>query len=102
MFKTEKLTMSLSTSNNLQVVACWSKAGIGTCIVLDYKIQQPQPREAAISCSSSRGCRLVLDLGATPCFAEAITADVVLISHGHLDHIGAIFSHARAVSCQRR
>jgi hypothetical protein len=38
----------------------------------------------------------VLDLGATPIFEESIRASTVFISHGHLDHVGAIFSHARA------
>jgi ribonuclease Z len=39
---------------------------------------------------------MVLDLGATPIYAESIRASTVFISHGHLDHVGAIFSHARA------
>ena len=37
-----------------------------------------------------------MDLGATPAFGESMPAAVVLLSHGHIDHIGAIFSHARA------
>ena len=81
--------------SSFRPVACWSKAGIGTCIVLEYKNEKKNNE-------NDKGARVTLDLGATPCFTEALSSDVVLISHGHLDHIGAIFSHARAVSCSRR
>ena len=47
---------------------------------------------------SKKRPRIVLDLGATPVYCESIRANTVLISHGHLDHVGAIFSHARAHS----
>lgn len=40
-------------------------------------------------------------MGATPCFDDAIPAKYVFVSHGHVDHVGGMFSHARAhaVSC---
>jgi ribonuclease BN (tRNA processing enzyme) len=74
---------------NFRIVNCWSKAGIGTSVTLAYG----DPK--------SNGPRIALDLGATPAFEDTIIASVVLLSHGHIDHIGAIFSHARAhkLSC---
>jgi len=47
--------------------------------------------------------RLVFDLGCTPIYEETIKSNTVIISHGHLDHVGAIFGHARAhnVACSR-
>lgn len=77
-----------SSSCNFRIVNCWSKAGIGTSIVLAYE----HPKN---------GPKIVLDLGATPAFDHAIHASVVLLTHGHVDHVGAIFSHARAhkMSC---
>eukprot|EP00571_Detonula_confervacea_P004956 CAMPEP_0172322098 /NCGR_PEP_ID=MMETSP1058-20130122/45025_1 /TAXON_ID=83371 /ORGANISM="Detonula confervacea, Strain CCMP 353" /LENGTH=370 /DNA_ID=CAMNT_0013037747 /DNA_START=139 /DNA_END=1251 /DNA_ORIENTATION=+ len=40
-------------------------------------------------------------MGATPCFDDAIPAKYIFLSHGHVDHVGGMFSHARAhaVSC---
>jgi ribonuclease BN (tRNA processing enzyme) len=78
-----------SANCNFRVVNCWSKAGIGTSITVAYG----DPK--------SNGPRIALDLGATPAFEDTIHASVVLLSHGHIDHIGAIFSHARAhgLSC---
>ena len=67
-------------STYFKLVACWSKAGIGTSIVVE----------------SSLGTRIALDIGATQIFHEAAPAKIVLVTHGHLDHIGGIFSHARA------
>ena len=82
-------------------------AGVGTSIVLELK----SPTESSSSSSSSSwgdailhrqphqakpGPRVVFDLGATPCFDDAIPAEYVFLSHGHIDHVGALFSHARA------
>ena len=72
-----------------RTVATWSKAGVGTSIVL----------ETCSPCDDkqkNKGTRIVFDIGATPCFDEAILSSIVIISHGHIDHIGAIFNHARA------
>jgi ribonuclease Z len=44
------------------------------------------------TCIEVPGLRLVLDLGACP--RTAVSQPTVLVSHGHLDHIGAIANHA--------
>ena len=36
----------------------------------------------------------------TPIFDHTIGASAVVLSHGHIDHFGGIFSHARAHSLQ--
>lgn len=123
--KTNTLQMSTSSSSRFKIVSCWSKAGVGTSIVLDYcnspvgkagsqnKINKETncdenlPKEKGgkvkenIASRPPKLPRIVFDLGATPCFNDAISAGVVLISHGHMDHIGAIFSHARAYSVSK-
>jgi ribonuclease Z len=71
---------------SLELVSCWSKAGVGTSIVLEYRG------------AGKKRPRILLDCGATPNYGEGIRASTVLISHSHLDHVGAIFSHARAHS----
>ena len=73
---------------NFHVVNCWSKAGVGTSIILAFG-ENPKT-------NGPSSARIALDLGATPAFGESVPASVVLLSHGHVDHIGAIFSHARA------
>lgn len=67
-----------------RIKSCWSLAGIGTSIIIEYK----------------SGPCIVLDLGATPNYCDSFRASVVLLTHGHLDHVGAIFSHARAYALQ--
>ena len=92
----QKQSVALQKSR-VRLVACWSKAGIGTSVVVEYNNnnnnshgkQQQQQRK-------NRGARIVLDIGATPIFDETIPSSVVLLSHGHIDHVGALFSHARA------
>jgi ribonuclease Z len=44
------------------------------------------------TCIEVPGLRLLLDLGVCP--RTAVSQPVVLVSHGHLDHIGAIANHA--------
>lgn len=44
------------------------------------------------TCIEVPGLRLVLDLGT--CTRSSVSQPVVLVSHGHLDHIGAIAQHA--------
>lgn len=80
--------LSLSSMSSIRLVSCWSKAGVGTSVVLEYNPNN----------GGKKRPRIVLDLGATPIYDESIRANTVLISHSHLDHIGAIFSHARAHS----
>lgn len=48
--------------------------------------------------SSKRPTRVVFDIGSTPAIDIAFESDIVVISHGHVDHVGGIFSHARAHS----
>lgn len=78
-----------------EIHAIWSGAGIGTCSL------------AAPASSSGRppsGPVLLFDLGCTPlCNAPLwARADCVLLSHGHADHVGALFGHARSASLQSR
>ena len=44
------------------------------------------------TCIEVPGLRVLLDLGV--CLRTAVSQPVVLVSHGHLDHIGAIAQHA--------
>ena len=44
------------------------------------------------TCIEVPGLRLLLDLGVCP--RSAVSHPVVLVSHGHLDHIGAVANHA--------
>jgi ribonuclease BN (tRNA processing enzyme) len=74
-------------------VSIWSKAGVGTSIVLELKLSSSS---TSLLSSSATTPRIVFDIGATPNFDLAIPAKYVFISHGHIDHIGALFSHARA------
>lgn len=95
----------LESTTHWNVQSAWSKAGVGTNIVLELKT--PSPLESdhdrhANNVSKKRSrARIAFDMGATPCFDDAIPAKYVFLSHGHIDHVGALFSHARAhaVSC---
>jgi glyoxylase-like metal-dependent hydrolase (beta-lactamase superfamily II) len=99
------------SSTHWSTVSTWSKAGVGTCIVLELKDPPPPPpppssssledailhhHQTPTTTSSRAGPRIVFDVGATPCFDDAIPAKYVFLSHGHIDHVGALFSHARA------
>lgn len=96
----------LESTTHWHVQSAWSKAGVGTNIVLELKT--PSPLIASdhdrhvnnVSKKRSRA-RIAFDMGATPCFDDAIPAKYVFLSHGHIDHVGALFSHSRAhaVSC---
>jgi ribonuclease Z len=44
------------------------------------------------TCIEARGLGLLLDLGR--CSRAAVNQPVVLVSHGHLDHMGAVVQHA--------
>eukprot|EP00557_Chaetoceros_sp_GSL56_P006772 CAMPEP_0176493448 /NCGR_PEP_ID=MMETSP0200_2-20121128/9554_1 /TAXON_ID=947934 /ORGANISM="Chaetoceros sp., Strain GSL56" /LENGTH=378 /DNA_ID=CAMNT_0017891111 /DNA_START=137 /DNA_END=1273 /DNA_ORIENTATION=- len=79
----------MKVGRHFEVKACWSKAGIGTSILLQQK-----------SDNDSKGFKLVFDLGCTPIFEQTISSNAVVISHGHVDHFGGIFSHARAHNMQ--
>lgn len=69
---------------SFDVKSCWSKAGIGTCFVLEE--------------TTHKKFQVVFDLGCTPIFDQTMTASHVVLSHVHMDHFGAIFGHARAHS----
>jgi len=66
------------------VKACWSQAGVGTSFVLEERAE------------NNKGFNIVFDLGCTPVFDQSIKSNTVILSHGHIDHFGGIFSHARA------
>ena len=63
-----------------KLVATWSKAGVGTCILAESNI----------------GTKLAFDMGCTPIIDQAVEARHVFISHGHIDHVAGIFGHARS------
>ena len=91
---------AMPSSTHWNILSSWSKAGIGTSIVLELK-KPPSPSTSDSSdahqpLSKKSSPRIAFDMGATPCFDDAIPAKYVFVSHGHVDHIGALFSHARA------
>jgi len=71
-----------------RVKSAWSKAGVGTSVVLDTDTED----------TGGKSTRIVFDIGATPVIDDAFPSSTVIISHGHVDHIGGMFSHARAHS----
>ncbi|KAL3776795.1 hypothetical protein HJC23_011924 [Cyclotella cryptica] len=86
------------TSSHWKILSAWSKAGIGTNVVLELlPLSAVGPGRKKMKSLP----RIAFDMGATPCFDDAIPAKYVFLSHGHIDHVGAVFSHARAhsVSC---
>ena len=98
----------MPSSTHWNILSSWSKAGIGTSIVLELKkptdgggAPSSHSQQHQLSSSKKQSPRIVFDIGATPCFDDAIYAKYIFISHGHVDHVGALFSHARAhaVSC---
>jgi hypothetical protein len=86
------------SSSHWKILSAWSKAGIGTNVVLEL-LPQSSAHQGGKKTKSLP--RIAFDMGATPCFDDAIPAKYVFLSHGHIDHAGALFSHARAhsVSC---
>jgi L-ascorbate metabolism protein UlaG (beta-lactamase superfamily) len=86
------------SSTHWKIHAAWSKAGVGTNIVLELR---SSTTSLAGSNATKKMPRIAFDMGSTPVFDEAIPANYVFLSHGHVDHVGAVFSHARAhsVSC---
>lgn len=93
--------ITMPSSTHWNILSSWSKAGIGTSIVLELKKPTDGGASSQPSSSKKQSPRIVFDIGATPCFDDAIYAKYIFISHGHVDHVGALFSHARAhaVSC---
>lgn len=71
-----------------RVKSAWSKAGVGTSVVLDTDTAD----------TGGKSTRIVFDIGATPAIEDAFPSSTVIISHGHVDHIGGMFNHARAHS----
>jgi ribonuclease Z len=63
----------------MKIVGAWTKAGIASCV----QVQVPSSK-----------LDILLDCGA--CDPSTFTAQKVFISHGHMDHAGACFNHARA------
>ncbi|KAL7471145.1 hypothetical protein ACHAXS_011445 [Conticribra weissflogii] len=94
-----------TSSTHWDILSVWSKAGIGTNVVLELKQpllppkqQQQKHNKDQTSKKNKSMPRVAFDIGATPCFDDAIPSKFVFVSHGHVDHIGALFSHARAHS----
>ncbi len=81
------------SSNHWNIISSWSQAGIGTSFVLELNPGSEQQRRDS---STTKTHRIAFDMGATPSFEDAIPAKHVFLSHGHIDHVGALFSHARA------
>lgn len=63
-----------------KLLNCWSLGGVGTSVLIESRM----------------GTRIALDVGCTPIIHDTVSASIVLMSHGHLDHSGGLFSHARA------
>jgi glyoxylase-like metal-dependent hydrolase (beta-lactamase superfamily II) len=91
----------MTSSTHWTIKSAWSKAGVGTNIVLELKCAFDDNATANNTKTKKRPACVAFDMGATPCFDDAIPAKHVFLSHGHIDHVGALFSHARAhaVSC---
>jgi ribonuclease Z len=64
--------------STLRITGAWTKAGIASCIKVD---------------GSTKDDIFLLDCGVFE--PETLLAKTVLISHGHIDHVGACISHAR-------
>eukprot|EP00546_Thalassionema_frauenfeldii_P001691 CAMPEP_0178932608 /NCGR_PEP_ID=MMETSP0786-20121207/22735_1 /TAXON_ID=186022 /ORGANISM="Thalassionema frauenfeldii, Strain CCMP 1798" /LENGTH=310 /DNA_ID=CAMNT_0020609965 /DNA_START=226 /DNA_END=1155 /DNA_ORIENTATION=- len=75
-------------SSMFRIRSAWSLAGVGTSIVIDVQDNSAQKPST----------RIVFDCGTTPIIQEAFPSKTVIISHGHVDHIGGMFNHARAHS----
>jgi len=89
------------SSTHWNILSSWSKAGVGTSIVLELK-KTPSQSSGSLSTKQQKSSpRIAFDMGATSCFDDAIPAKYVMLSHGHVDHVGALFSHTRAhaVTC---
>lgn len=105
--RSELANLHIMSSTHWNILSAWSKAGIGTSIVLELRSSPPPPSITSASSSPSKqpsskpSPRIAFDMGATPSIDAAIPAKYVFLSHGHVDHVGAVFSHARAhaVSC---
>jgi L-ascorbate metabolism protein UlaG (beta-lactamase superfamily) len=83
------------SSTHWKVHSAWSKAGIGTNIVLELRAP---PSAKCSDVSKKKMPRIAFDMGSTPVFDAAIPAKFIFLSHGHVDHVGGVFSHARAHS----
>ena len=88
----------MTSSTHWKIKSAWSKAGVGTNIVLEVKTHPDNSKKRK---KKKRPVCVAFDIGATPCFDDALLAKYVFLSHGHIDHVGALFSHARAyaVNC---
>ena len=87
----------MPSSKHWNIQTSWSKAGIGTSIVLELK-KPPTTNAQQQQKKSKSSPRIAFDIGCTPCFDDSIPAKYIFISHGHIDHVGALFGHARAHS----
>ncbi|CAM9236801.1 unnamed protein product, partial [Phaeothamnion confervicola] len=74
-----------SPEDGFCVTGAWTKAGISTSILVRHR--------------HFRRLCIAFDIGICP--QDMAAADYVFISHGHTDHAGAIFSHARLRSLSK-
>jgi ribonuclease Z len=65
------------TPGGYYIAGAWTKAGIGSCVQIKGRNKE----------------NLLFDCGVTE--DQTYNADHVFISHGHVDHIGAVVMHAR-------
>jgi len=78
----------------INLVSAWSAAGIGTCVVVEASLSRNSNNDDAAT--SKKRLRIAFDIGTTPNFMDSVSASFVAITHTHVDHIGAIFNHARS------
>lgn len=71
---------SIVTPGGLQITGAWTQAGFASCVHV----------------RGSKHEDILFDCGV--CEQETLTARHVFITHGHVDHIGAAITHARAKS----
>ena len=71
--------MDFTTPAGLHIAGCWTKAGMASCVHVR---------------GSHRSEDLLFDCGVVE--QSTFSAGHVLCTHGHIDHIGAVVSHARA------
>ena len=73
--------MSYVTSSGLHVSGAWTQAGFTSTVLVE---------------GGGKKLTCLFDCGTLDIGSRVLKANHVFITHGHLDHCGAIFSHARS------
>mmetsp|Transcript_18570 Transcript_18570/g.24107 ORF Transcript_18570/g.24107 Transcript_18570/m.24107 type:complete len:403 (+) Transcript_18570:93-1301(+) len=89
------LTCKKFRTMTVNLVSAWSAAGIGTCVVVEASLSRNSNNYDATATYKKR-LRIAFDIGTTPNFMDSVAASFVAITHTHIDHVGAIFNHARS------